>query len=129
MRKLRVMLLPAGLVLPFFSRLLGGADRLFSYLGESPITAIIVMSLCNMIAWGPLFVFSFAFNRVGSFLIPGVSSFLYFGFRHYHLEMTSHESAVLEIIWIPVHTLVLIVLTGGGGYFLDKKMEESKNDG
>lgn len=127
MNKLRAMIIPVGLMLPFFSRLLGGPEKLDSYLGESAVTAILVMSLFNMIAWGSLFAFSFAFHRIGPFLIPCVVSYAYFGVRHYHLDLTGHENAVLEIFWIPVSTLGLIILTAGLGFLLDRKLVQTKS--
>ncbi|GLK89290.1 hypothetical protein [Pseudomonas turukhanskensis] len=121
MRRARLTVFFVGLLLPYAARLPGGVVWLTAYTNAG-VGGWLLLNAFNAIAWGSILAISFLYRRPAYLLAPSLPGFGYLAWAHYTLDLAADAQASLGIIFIPIHALLPILVGGGVGYVLDRRL-------
>lgn len=123
MRLTRWLLVVAGVVLPYVSRLPGGTEWLAQYAQGGVLQTLLAgvyIEGCNALAWGSLLALSFAFQRWQWFLIPCAAGFGWLAWAHGTLDLTADAQAAIALAFIPIYALLPIAVAALPAWLLDR---------
>lgn len=125
MRKARLIVMLAGILLPYAARLPRGLQWLGQYTDES-IGAWLFLGAFNAIAWGAIIAASFLYKRPSSLWAPALLGFGFLAFAHYSLDLAADAQAAVALVFIPIYALVPIALGAVIGFFVDRTMRRQE---
>ncbi|MET0254656.1 MAG: hypothetical protein ABWZ85_06490 [Luteibacter sp.] len=120
MRNARFMVVLVGVLLPYAVRLPGGLAWLQQYTDQDLDGWLYFLGF-NAIAWGAILAISFLYRRPVSLIAPCLLGFGCLAWAHASLDLRADALAGIAIMFIPIYTLVPIVIGGAVGYFIDRK--------
>jgi len=119
MRKARLIVMLAGILLPYAARLPRGIGWLQQYT-DNGIGAGLFLGAFNAIAWGAIIAVSFLYKRPSSLWAPALLGFGFLAFAHYSLDLAADAQAAIGLVFIPIYALVPIAVGAIVGYFMDR---------
>ncbi|MGH8320711.1 MAG: hypothetical protein ACRESI_02025 [Gammaproteobacteria bacterium] len=120
MTKARIAVVLIGILLPYLSRLPHGIPWLEQYT-DTGIGGFLFFGAFNAIAWISIVAISFLYRRPASLLAPCLLGFGYLAWAHYSLDLASDAQAAIALIFIPIYSLLPIVIGGVIGYVFDRR--------
>ena len=119
MRNARLIVMLAGILLPYAARLPHGIGWLQQYTDMS-IGAWLFLGAFNAVAWGAIVAVSLLYKRPSSVWAPALLGFGFLAFAHYSLDLASDAQAAIALVFIPIYALVPIAIGAVIGYFMDR---------
>ena len=119
MGKARLIVILAGILLPYAARLPRGVDWLQQYT-DSDIGGWLFLGGFNAIAWGAIVAVSFLYKRPSSVWAPALLGFGFLAFAHYSLDLASDAQAAVALAFIPIYALIPIAFGAIVGYFVGR---------
>lgn len=119
MGKARLIVILAGILLPYAARLPRGVDWLQQYT-DSDIGGWLFLGGFNAIAWGAIVAVSFLYKRPSSVWAPALLGFGFLAFAHYSLDLASDAQAAVALAFIPIYALIPIAIGAIVGYFVGR---------
>lgn len=119
MGKARLIVILAGILLPYAARLPRGVDWLQQYT-DSDIGGWLFLGGFNAIAWGAIVAVSFLYKRPSSVWAPALLGFGFLAFAHYSLDLASDAQAAVAVAFIPIYALIPIAIGAIVGYFVGR---------
>lgn len=120
MGKARLIVIFAGILLPYAARLPRGLGWLQQYTDNGIGAGLFLLQAFNAIAWGAIIAVSLAYKRASSLWAPAVLGFGFLAYAHHSLDLASDAQAALGLVFIPIYALAPIAVGAIGGYFMDR---------
>ncbi|WP_372392419.1 hypothetical protein ACCQ05_21195 [Xanthomonas sp. NCPPB 3582] len=120
----RLLLVVAGMLLPYAVRLPFGVDWLRQYT-DTGVGGWLLLGGFNAIAWGALLGISFLYRRPIALLVPCLIGFGALAWAHASLDLRADAQSALALIFIPIYALLPIAIGGVLGYLLDRRLRRS----
>lgn len=85
------------------------------------VDGVLLLQVCNAVAWGGLLALSFCIRRPAMLLIPCVLGFGYLAWAHASLDLAADAQSGIALVLIPIYALLPIGIGGLVGYVLDRR--------
>lgn len=116
----RVLIVAAGILLPFAVRIPGGRAWLGQYT-DGGIDGVMLIQAWNAMAWGSLLALSFLGSRPATLLVACVLGFGYLAWAHATLDLAADAQAGIGVVFIPVYAYALIAIGVIIGPVIDRR--------
>jgi hypothetical protein len=130
MRRVRMVILIFGVLLPYLMRLPGmlfhGPAWLTSYFGNS-LLAFLLINAFQAINWLPLYLGTLALRHPRSAIVAAAIGFALPIYGHATLNLASDAQAAVALFVIPIFSLPLVLIGWITGFFIDRKRRPAAN--
>ncbi len=119
MKKIKLSIVIVGILLPYLARIPGGFHWVKSYL-DAGVGGFLLIQLFNAMTWGTILLFSKSYKRPSMLLFPIILGFGFSAKWHYLTDLSSDPQASFAFLFIPVHSILYVVIGGVIGLVIDR---------